>query len=136
MRDRRKEDDARRTRAVVLLLEQPLDVAVEVGFELGQAILALERFVVAEEGEDDVGLGFGEPFVGAAEAGGAQARGQLVAGIAEVAKDEVVLGKARVEIRLEPAVMLHAFGERIADDADVVAFLQDERAGVSERCCQ
>src|SRR5262249_40089681 len=66
-----------------------------------------------------------------AEAGGAQPRGQgdLVGGEAEVAEDEVVLGEAAVEVGLEPAVALHAVGEGVADDADVVAGLQLEFGG-------
>jgi hypothetical protein len=37
-----------------------------------------------------------------------------------------VLREAGLDERLEPAVVLHAFGERVADHADVVALVQLE----------
>src|SRR5262249_20210538 len=45
----------------------------------------------------------------------------LVAGEAEVAEYQVVLGKSAVKVGLQPAVVLHALGERVADDTDMVA---------------
>ena len=94
--------------------------------------------VVAEEREDDVRLRVrageavllvaadrlavaAQPLVGRAEVLRAQARRDLVAAEAEIADDQVVLRKARVQQRLEPAVVLHPLGERVADDADVIA---------------
>ena len=44
-----------------------------------------------------------------------------------------MLREACVKIRLQPAVVLHALGERIADDADAIAFLEFELGlGVGE----
>ena len=88
---------------------------------LSQARLAGERLVVAEEGEDRRRPCCGRATGRAAEAGRAQPEGQLIAGEAEVADDELVLGKAALEERLQPAVVLHAVGQRVADDGDVIA---------------
>ena len=71
-----------------------LDERVEVLLERLEPFLAGERLVVAEEGEDDVGLRPGQPLVGGAEVGRAEPEGQFVAGEAEVADDQLVLGKA------------------------------------------
>ena len=74
--------------------------------------------------------GAGEPLVGGAVIhrphSGIGVRlfgvaGDLVARIAEVADDEVVLREACIEESLQPAVVLHPLGERIADDANVIA---------------
>ena len=54
---------------------------------------------------------------------------QLVAGEAEVAEDQLVVREAAVEERLEPAVVLHAVGQGVADEADVVALVQLQRLG-------
>src|SRR5262249_6000917 len=122
---------------------------VKVPLELGQAGLAGEGLVVAEEGEDDVGpcvggleaiiadalaggesvrLGdrgrAGEPLVGRAERLRPQPQDQLVAGEAEVAEDEVMFGEATVEVGFQPAIVLHAVGERVADNADMIAATQ------------
>ena len=51
-------------------------------------------------------------------------RGDLVPGGGEIAEDQFVIGKARVDERLEPAVMLHAIGERAAEERDVIAGLE------------
>ena len=94
-----------------------------------QPFLAGERLVVAEEGEDDVGLRPGQPLVGGAEVGRAEPEGQFVAGEAEVADDELVLGKAGLEVGLQPAVVLHPVGEGVADDRDMIAGLDLDRVG-------
>ena len=117
--------------------------------ELRQTRLAGKRLVVAEEGEDHVGLGLGqleavlahrgvgvqlarlrhggragEPLIRRAKIHRAQPHLQLVARKAQVADRQVMLGEPLVQKRLQPAKMLHALGQRIADDADVVAFVQ------------
>jgi hypothetical protein len=151
-RDRREQHQPRGRLPVVLLRERVLDERVEVGFELRQAGLAGPRLVVPEEGEDHVGVGAGllepvrvhhalvgdqvrlrhrglraEPLVRRAEVLVPQPDGQLVRGVPEVADGEVEVGVAGVEQGFEPPVVLHAVGERVADDADVVALLQLER---------
>src|SRR5262249_48649246 len=74
-------------------------------------------------------------LVGGAEVHRAQpaVERKLVAGVAEVADDEIVFGEAAVEEGFEPAVVLHAVGEGVADDADMIARLQFERGGVEWR---
>ena len=79
--------------------QRVLDERVEVLLERLQPLLAGERLVIAEEGEDDVGLRPGQPLVGRAEVGRAEPEGQFIAGEAEVADDELVLGKPSLEVR-------------------------------------
>ena len=112
--------------------------------ERRQSGLAGVGLVVAEEREDDVGLRVdaveavllvpanrrrlaAEPLVGRPEILGPKARRDLVAAEAEVANDEVVLRKSRVEPGLEPAVVLQTFSQRVADDRDVVVLAKVER---------
>ena len=131
--DRREQDQPRGRLAVVLLGQGVLDEGVEVLLERLQPVLAGERLVVAEEGEDDVGLRPGQPLVGGAEVGRAEAEGQFIAGEAEVADDELVLGKASLEVRLQPAVVLHPVGQGVADDRNMIARLDLDRVGPRER---
>jgi hypothetical protein len=58
---------------------------------------------------------------------GTQTDINFVCGIAEVAKDEIVLGKAGMDEGIEPAIVLHPVGERIAYHANTVAFFEDEQ---------
>jgi hypothetical protein len=68
-------------------------------------------------------------FLGRAEARRAHPHRQRVARKAEVAHDQLVRRKPRVQSRLQPAVVLHPFGQRVADDRDAVAGLQLELEG-------
>ncbi len=105
--------------------------------------LASKRLVVTKEGKHDVRLGFSagkavvlvaadwgaetaQPLVGCSKVLRARARTDFVAAEAKVTNDELVLGKASLQHRLEPAVVLQSLGERIADDADVVMGLKRE----------
>ena len=40
-----------------------------------------------------------------------------------VAEGDFVLGQGRLHVAFQPAVMLHALGQRVADEHDAVAFL-------------
>src|SRR5215475_7429485 len=62
---------------------------------------------------------------------GGKAR-HLVAGETQVAEDELVLGEAGLNDSLQPAVVLHPVGERVADNANVIARLEFQlrRVGV------
>ena len=51
-------------------------------------------------------------------------RRHLIARGGEVAENEVEPGKLRVDKRLEPGVVLHPVGERVAEVTDVVALVQ------------
>ena len=134
--DRRKDDQPRRRFAVVLLLAHVVD-------HTGQfrAVGSAQRFVVAEETEDHVSLAFGEPLVGIAEIRRALSRADLVAGKAQIAKGQIMIGMQSVDIRLQPGMMLHAVRHRIADVANVVTFPQFEsirrpQSGVLRESCQ
>jgi S1-C subfamily serine protease len=54
----------------------------------------------------------------------------IVAFDGEVADHEPVLREPALEMDLEPARVLHSVGDAAADDADVVAFLDIEPAGL------
>ena len=129
---RRHECDPWRAFAVVALLFGVLDPVFEIGLELLKAGLTGEGLVEAEEGDDNIGLGEGEVLVGRAEAFGAGTENDLIGGPGEVADDEVMLGEALMEERLPVVVTLklHALGQRVADEADVVAGLELQRRGV------
>src|SRR5207248_1182666 len=115
--------------------------------ELRQSRLARERLVVAKECKNDVrfrvrqleavlphrrtGIELGrlwnrraarQPFVGRAKGHRPQPQRNLVARIAQIAKYQVVLREPADQPRLQPAEILHPLGQRVADDADMVAF--------------
>ena len=113
-----------------------LDERIEVFLEGLQPFLAGKRLVIAEEGEDNVGLRLGQPLVGRTEVGRAQAKGQFIAGEAEVANDELVRGEPSLEVSLEPTVVLHAVGQSVADDRDMIAGLDLDRVGGRDRRCR
>jgi hypothetical protein len=121
-----EEHDARRSLPAVVSTLCLLDELLEVFLERRDTGRPFERFVVTEECEDDVRLLMLQPIVGRAEALGPLAHRQLVAREAQIAEDEIVTGKRGINQRLEPARMLHAVGQRIADNADVVPFLEFE----------
>ena len=157
MRDRGKHHQFRSIDTVVFLLERVLDEGFDMfleGVEAGGPGMGL---VCAKEGEDHVGLRTGEfkpvladgrlvldvvwlgdrrrprePLVGRAEVGTTEPLREfdLVAVVAEVADHEPLLRKPALEQGLEPAAVLHAVGHATADDADVVAFLDIEPAGL------
>jgi hypothetical protein len=52
----------------------------------------------------------------------------LVAGITEIPNDQFMAWEARLDERLQPPVMLHPLGQRIADDANVVSLLKLQRS--------
>ena len=140
VRDRREQHDARRRTAVVLLGQGVRDPLVQLLPERRQARVAAIGLVVAEEREDHVRLrvraaeaillipadrlGVGaQPLVGRAEVLRPQALRNLVAGEAEIPHHEIVLGEARVQQRVQPALILHPLGELVADGANVITRL-------------
>ena len=144
VRQRREQHDTRGRLAVVFLRERVRDPGSQLLFEGVETSLPGERLVVSEEGKDDVGLGVGagepvvfvaadrlgqpaQPFVGRAEVLRARTRGDFVAAESQIAHDELMLREPRLKHCLEPAVVLHPFGQRVADEADVILRLQGER---------
>ena len=143
--DGRDEDEARGALAVVGPGERVLDEGVELGFVVGGAGGPVEGFVIAEEGDDGVGLQVEQPLVrrgeesfavmlrvfgmellGAGEgplagAGGVRAEGGSVARTAHVAHDEVLFREAELQLGLETAIVSVAFGEAVADEDHMFA---------------
>ncbi len=115
--------------AAVIFGRNVFQVFFEVGFELLDAGLAFEGFIEAEEREDYIRAGFAKPIVGRAEVFRAVAGDDFIARSGEVADDQFVLWILGVDIALEPAIMLNAIGEGIADNGDVIAFVELEARG-------
>ena len=83
--------------------------------------IAAERLVESKESKDHIGFGFRQPLVGRPKVFRAMAGDHLIAGHGKIAKHQVVLGKLCDDECLEPAVVLHPVGERVANDCDVIA---------------
>ena len=124
--DRREKRDARRAFAAVVLRFDLLEKLVEVLFEFIQTLRALEGLVEAVKGQNDIRLRLGQPIVARTEVLGAMPGCDLIAGGGEVAENEVVVRKFRVNERLQETVVLHPVGERVAEVTDVVALVQGE----------
>ena len=85
---------------------------------------AVERLVVAEHREDDVGLRQRQILVRRHEPLVARAVVDLVAGVAVIADDQLQVRQFRGQVRFHPAVVLHAVGQAVADQHDVIALLE------------
>ena len=118
------------------------DEGVDLGFVIGDAAGAVEGFVVAEEGDDRVGLQVEEPLVRRGEetlavvlrvfgvellaaregplarAGRVGTEGRRVPRAAHIAHEQALRREAQVEFRLEAAVVGVAFRETITDEHD------------------
>ena len=127
--DRRKEYDARRPGAAEIFRPGLAQVFIKLFRKGRQALGAAERLVEAEEGEDRTGLDPRQPFLGRTEILRAGPHRHFVAGEAKIAHHQPVRRIARVDHRLQPAVMLHAVGQRIADERDVLARVGRKRRG-------
>src|SRR5258708_17062972 len=138
--------DARGRLAVVLLRQGGRDPVAELLLERAQPLLPRVGLVVAEEREDDVhprvrpveAIVFvaayrrrlsPEPLVRRAEVFRTQPRGEVVAAEPEIADDQLVLRKSRLQHRLQPAVVLHPLRQGIADDPDVILLAKLKRRG-------
>src|SRR5271165_812142 len=93
----------------------------EVGKSFSEAVQVTVRLVVSEEGENQVGLCPGQPFVGCAEIGRAKADCQLVGCVAQVANRQFMPWEPALQVCLQPAVMLHPLSKSVANQADVIA---------------
>jgi hypothetical protein len=94
---------------------------IQVGLELFQAGFALKGLVETEEGENDVRLHLGQPIVGRTEIRGAMAQRHFIGGHGQIAKNQIAVRILGIKISLQPAGMLEAVGQSIADDGDMVA---------------
>ena len=125
--DRREQHDLRRAAGAVIFGAGVAEERIEIRLEFREAGGTGEGFVETEEGKNHIGADAGEPLVGGAKVFGTGAGGQFVAGDGEIAHDEFVLRILRVNERLERAEMLHAIGERVADEGDLGAGIEGER---------
>jgi hypothetical protein len=62
--------------------------------------------------------------VGVAKVIGPLSHVDFVAGETKIAKGEFVLGQQRMQVRFQPAMMLHAIGQRVADVRDMIALIE------------
>ena len=122
--DGREEHDARRAFAAVILRPRIFEKLVEVALEFVDPSRSLERFVEAVKGENHIRLCFRQPVIARAEVFRPVPRRHLIARGGEVAENEIVPGKLRVDKRLEPGVVLHPVGQRVAEVTDVVALVK------------
>ncbi len=120
-RQRREEHQARRAPAAVVAGGDPFDEGRQILLELVEPREAGERLVEPDEGEDNVRLGAAEPFILAAEAVDAELHAQFVAGVSDVAHDQFLIGEARLDRRLQPAIVLDPLRHAGTDDRDVIA---------------
>ena len=131
MRDGREENNAQGALAVIFLALRMFQELVQVRAKFCNCARAgKEGFVVAEEGKHHIGSSECQPVVGTAERSGPQPDGQLVAREAQVAEDEAVLGETALKVCFQPAVVLHALGQSVADQADVIAGVQVQPGGL------
>ena len=130
--DRRAQHDAHRILAAVILLLRVIDPLQKL-LRVARRVV-VERLVVAEERDNHVRLGNLQVFVRINESAVARPAVHLVTGKAVIAKHNLVLRQGRLHVAFQPAVMLHAFGQRVADQHHVVALFQlDRRRRQSQR---
>ena len=123
-RDRRKDDQARRAKSIVGLLPRFLDEAGQVLTEPGQTFRSGERLVVAEKCKHHIRLHLGQPVVGSAEVLRARPIDHLIAGHREVAHGDLMRGMAGMDHGLEPAMMLHAIRQPVADERHAIVEIE------------
>ena len=102
------------------------DVGLEIRSNCGEAGLAGERFVEAEERQDHVGLLRRQVRRGVAEVERPRLQRQRVAAPAQVAHRQLELREQREQRRLEVVEVLLPFGERVADEDHAVVRLERE----------
>src|SRR5262249_17845702 len=122
-------DQARRAFAGIVFLFRVLQKLVEVALELLEAVVALHGFVEPKESEDDIRLHFGEPLIAGTKILRAMPRRDFVAGRGEISENEIVLSMRRDDEGLEVTRMLHAIGQGVAEERDVIAGLKLEAGG-------
>jgi hypothetical protein len=146
--DRRHEDEPRRGAAVVGTAQGVPHEGLHLRLEIAHALRPIEGLVVAEEGDEGVGLQVRQPLVRRREKALAVVRLELgaellgagkrplrnarrmraetrrVAGAAEVAHDEFLAGETQVQLGLEPAVVHVALGEAVAEKHHPLALLR------------
>ena len=124
MSDRREEDQRWRVLAVVLLAGHSVDRFSKIFAKRIESRFTLESFVVAEETEDDVGLILGEPLIGISKVVFARPQFEFIARKCQIPNRQIILGKQRVKVSFQPAMMLHPISKSVADPGDVIPFSQ------------
>ena len=110
-----------------------LQELIEVGLELFQFGVTTKRFVETEKSHHHVSFDFCQPGVGGTEIFVTMTERHLIPGDRQIAEDQILLWIGRVNVGFQPSVMLHAVGQGVADDGDMVAVLEVELRG---RCAQ
>ena len=124
----------RRSPTAIVLLTGLLDETREVVLERRHAGGTREGFIEAKEEKNDGGAAVLEVLVWAVKILRTNARLRFIAREAEVAYHQFVFGKSAMEKRFPPILMLHAFAQCIANQADMIArskghFCSSERMG-------
>ena len=123
--DRAEKDDARDL-AIGPCLAQIADHASELLLVIRQSLRAGEGLVVAEEGEDYVGLHMTQVIGHLGEALRTGVFSGTIAGMTEISENEVFVRIRHLEPGFGPAVVLHAVGEAIADHRDDITLAEGE----------
>ena len=53
----------------------------------------------------------------------------LITAISKVSDNQMMVGKLSLKQSFQPAVMLHPFGKRVSDQADMIPFAEFNRLG-------
>src|SRR6185436_14036081 len=117
-------DQARRGLAAVILAFGVLDELVEVLLEFVEPGIALEGLIEAKEGENHIRLALRQPGVRRTEVFRTMAEDDFITRDREVTEDKVVFRKFCDDECFQPAIMLHPVGQRVANDANMVALFE------------
>ena len=127
IRDGADEHDARRGLAVVGFAQRVDDPGVEFGLEIVHLARAVEGFVVAERGEDDVDFLARQVLRHGGEVVRTRLQIHLVRRPGEVSDHELVIGMRELDQRLDVAKLLRTIQQRVADEGNARAFFQLQR---------
>ena len=119
--NRREEHDGRGALIIVFLAICFIDPLGQVGAVCVRAVV--ERLVVTPERKDHIRLGNLEIRVGTREPAVARPVVHLVTAEALIAEHQFLVGHCGLRVALEPAVVLHALRERVANEDDMVALV-------------
>ena len=103
---------------VVALFQHSIDHGCQILFQGWEVIRPLECFVISEETEYDISLNLGKPLISRTKVVGTRSYVDFIAGESQVSERDFVFRVDRLNIRLQPTLMLHPIGQIISDDSD------------------